>query len=97
MPTFERGLKVIADAGLDENPHRLSRLLLALHKGSGSPPFTVRGIAKHMGVPKSSITRGTNRLLAEGLAARHTDVDDKRSVLISLTAKGSKLAKALAA
>ena len=95
--TFRKGLGLVSDAGLDSHAHRLSRLLLALHDKAGTPPATVRGLAAHLGVPASSVTRGADRLVLEDLAIREEDAKDRRSVFIKLTPRGVSLAKSLAA
>ena len=53
------------------------------------PPHTVRGLADLLNVSKPAITRAVNRLGELGLVKRKTDEDDRRSVLIQRTVKGS--------
>jgi DNA-binding MarR family transcriptional regulator len=53
------------------------------------PPHTVRGLADLLNVSKPAITRAVNRLSELGLVKRKTDEDDRRSVLIQRTVKGS--------
>jgi len=95
--SYSTNLALLTKMGLDTFPHRFGRLMLALHAGAGDPPATVRGLAEHLGIPKASVTRGADRLVLTDLATRVPDPKDKRSVVIALTAKGSKLAKQLAA
>ena len=52
-------------------------------------PHTVRGLAALMKVSKPAITRAVNRLGELGLVRRKTDEDDRRSVLIQRTVRGS--------
>ena len=95
MPTFREGLAIIKEAGHDASLHRLSRLLLALYDGAGDPAGTVRGLAAYLDVQASCVTRGTDRLIAMGLATRATEEHDRRSVLIKLTEQGQALAVVL--
>ena len=53
------------------------------------PPHTVRGLAELLKVSKPAITRAVNRLGELGLVRRKTDADDRRSVLIQRTVRGS--------
>lgn len=53
------------------------------------PPHTVRGLAAALKVSKPAITRAVTRLAEFGLVRRKTDEDDRRSVLIQRTVKGS--------
>lgn len=53
------------------------------------PPHTVRGLAEQLNVTKPVITRAVDRLSELGLVRRKTDPDDRRSVLLQRTVKGS--------
>ena len=53
------------------------------------PPHTVRGLAGLLKVSKPAITRAVNRLSELGLVRRKTDAEDRRSVLIQRTVRGS--------
>jgi len=53
------------------------------------PPHTVRGLSRILKVSKPAITRAVNRLCELGLVRRKVDEDDRRSVLIQRTVKGS--------
>ncbi len=53
------------------------------------PPHTVRGLAAALKVSKPAITRAVTRLGEFGLVRRKTDEEDRRSVLIQRTVKGS--------
>ena len=53
------------------------------------PPHTVRGLAALMKVSKPAITRAVNRLGELQLVRRKTDENDRRSVLIQRTVRGS--------
>ena len=52
-------------------------------------PQTVRGLAASLKVSKPAITRALDRLCSDGLLRRKTDDNDRRSVLIQRTVKGS--------
>lgn len=53
------------------------------------PPHTVRGLADVLNVSKPAITRAVNRLVELELVRRKTDDNDRRSVLIQRTVRGS--------
>ena len=53
------------------------------------PPHTVRGLALTLNVSKPAITRALDRLGEFGLVKRKVDDQDRRSVLIQRTVKGS--------
>ena len=54
-----------------------------------TPPHTVRGLAEQLNVTKPVITRAVDRLSELGMVRRKTDPDDRRSVLLQRTVKGS--------
>lgn len=54
-----------------------------------NPPHTVRGLSNVLQVSKPAITRALDRLSELGLIKRKTDEEDRRSVLIQRTVKGS--------
>jgi len=53
------------------------------------PPHTVRGLSQFLKVSKPAITRAINRLSEFGMVRRKIDDNDRRSVLIQRTVKGS--------
>ncbi|NQU57981.1 MAG: MarR family transcriptional regulator [Rhodospirillales bacterium] len=53
------------------------------------PPHTVRGLADSLKVSKPAITRALDRLSDIGLVRRKPDEQDRRSVLIQRTVRGS--------
>ena len=53
------------------------------------PPHTVRGLALTLNISKPAITRALDRLSDYGLIRRKVDEQDRRSVLIQRTVKGS--------
>ena len=52
-------------------------------------PHTVRGLAELLKVSKPAITRAVNRLTELEMVRRKPDPEDKRSVLIQRTVRGS--------
>ncbi len=53
------------------------------------PPHTVRGMASSLNISKPAVTRAIDRLSDLGLVRRKPDENDRRSVLIQRTVKGS--------
>lgn len=53
------------------------------------PPHTVRGLAALLRISKPAVTRALDRLGILGLARRRRDEQDRRSVLVQRTVKGS--------
>ena len=53
------------------------------------PPHTVRGMAEKLKISKPAITRAVDRLSYLGFVRRKVDEDDRRSVLIQRTVRGS--------
>ena len=72
---------------LPDLTQRQFALLLQVYLGP--PPHTVRGLAQTLNMSKPAVTRAVDRLTTEGFVQRKTDQDDRRSVLIGRTAKGS--------
>ena len=67
------------------------QMAILLIVGLESGPHTVRGLAEQLGVSKPAITRGIDRLEAEGFALRERDRQDLRSVFVQLTDDGRKV------
>jgi len=53
------------------------------------PPHTVRGLAKTLAMSKPAVTRAVDRLEKLEFVRRRTDEQDKRSVLVQRSVKGS--------
>ena len=53
------------------------------------PPHTVRGLAVLLRISKPAVTRAVDRLSDLELVRRKVDTDDRRSVLIDRTVRGS--------
>ncbi|MBL6082353.1 MarR family transcriptional regulator [Belnapia sp. T18] len=58
---------------------------------------TIRGLAKHLNISKSVVTRALDRLEELELACRTTDARDLRSVLVQRTAGGAAMVERLGA
>lgn len=79
-------VRMLQQTGPDLSARQLA-VLLTVYLDEG--PHTVRGLAAHLRVSKPAITRALDRLSADGLLDRETDDNDRRSVLIQRTPKGS--------
>ena len=53
------------------------------------PPHTVRGLAEKLKVSKPAVTRALDRLSGLQLLRRKVDEEDRRSVLVQRTVRGS--------
>ena len=53
------------------------------------PPHTVRGLASILNITKPAVTRAVDRLAELGMLRRKVDENDRRSVLLQRTVKGS--------
>ena len=53
------------------------------------PPHTVRGMAENLKISKPAITRAIDRLSSLEFVRRKVDEDDRRSILIQRTVRGS--------
>ncbi len=53
------------------------------------PPHTVRGLADHLLISKPAVTRALDRLSALGLVRRKPDEQDRRSITVQRTVKGT--------
>ena len=53
------------------------------------PPHTVRGLAQSLRISKPAVTRALDRLGDLAFLRRKVDDDDRRSVLIQRTVRGS--------
>ncbi len=73
-----------------DSPDLTARQMAILTTVYLSPsPHTVRGLALALNIAKPAVTRGLDRLAELGLVRRKPDPDDRRSVLIQRTVKGS--------
>lgn len=53
------------------------------------PPHTVRGMSDLLNVTKPAVTRAVDRLSDLGMLRRKVDPNDRRSILLQRTVKGS--------
>ncbi|MGF1608668.1 MAG: MarR family transcriptional regulator [Kiloniellales bacterium] len=65
------------------------QLTLLLHVYLAQPPHTVRGLAEALAMSKPAVSRALDRLCSLGFLRRATDRDDRRSILVQRTVKGS--------
>ena len=56
---------------------------------------TVRGLASHLNISKSSIRRALNQFEKTGLVHRKIDLRDRRSVSVGRTVRGAAMVKRL--
>jgi len=66
---------------------RQMAIVLRVYMDEG--PHTVRGMAADLGVSKPAITRALDRLQDLGFIRRQKDPEDRRSILVLRTVKGS--------
>jgi DNA-binding MarR family transcriptional regulator len=78
--------ELVRDGEPDFSPRQLLILLTIYME---SPPHTVRGLAKKLGVTKPVITRALDTMGRLDLVARRRDEADRRNVVIRRTAKGA--------
>ncbi|MFN5588735.1 MAG: MarR family transcriptional regulator [Holosporales bacterium] len=80
----------LAESVRDENPDLTARqMAIMLTCYLVSPPHTVRGLAEGLKISKPAVTRALDRLQDYGFIRRKTDEDDRRSILVQRTIKGS--------
>ena len=80
---------IVASVRADAPDLSARQMALLLSVYLTPPPHTVRGLAELMKVSKPAITRAVNRLSELQLVRRKTDDNDRRSVLIQRTVRGS--------
>ena len=76
-----------------EGLNRSQKRTLMLLRRTGSQPMT--GIVQHMNIEKGSMTSVVDTLIEKGLVRRERDANDRRRVIISLTAEGVKTGEEL--
>ena len=80
---------IVKSVRLDARDLSARQMSLLLTVYLTPPPHTVRGLANLLKVSKPAITRAVNRLTGLDMVRRKPDPDDKRSVLIQRTVRGS--------
>src|SRR4029079_15239236 len=63
----------------------------ALRAVADAGPVTFKGLAEHLELDQTTISRTANRLLEDGLVTRETDPDDRRKAWLSITADGDEM------
>ena len=76
----------VRSAGPDLSARQMAILLNVY---LGPPPHTVRGLAASLNVSKPAVTRALDTLSKHGFVRRASDPEDKRSILVQRTVKGS--------
>jgi DNA-binding MarR family transcriptional regulator len=79
-------VETVRSAGPDLSARQLAIVLTVYLT---QPPHTVRGLAVMLRISKPAVTRALDRLGILGLARRRRDEQDRRSVLVQRTVKGS--------
>ncbi len=80
---------IVKSVRLDAPDLTARQMALLLSVYMTPPPHTVRGLADTLKVSKPAITRAIDRLGDMELLRRKTDEEDRRSVLIQRTVRGS--------
>ena len=76
----------VRDAGPDLSARQMAILLQVY---LAPPPHTVRGLSAQLAVSKPAVTRALDTLSKLGFVRRAPDPQDKRSILVQRTVKGS--------
>jgi DNA-binding MarR family transcriptional regulator len=63
----------------------------ALRAVADAGPVTFKGLAEHLELDQTTISRTANRLLEVGLVTRETDPVDRRKAWLSITAEGDEM------
>src|SRR4051794_25241289 len=63
----------------------------ALRAVADQGPVTFKGLAEHLELDQTTISRTANRLLEDGLVTRETDPADRRKAWLSITAEGDEM------
>ena len=79
-------IETVRTAGPDLSARQLAIVLTVYLT---PPPHTVRGLAALLRISKPAVTRALDRLGMLGLARRRRDEQDRRSVLVQRTVRGS--------
>jgi DNA-binding MarR family transcriptional regulator len=81
----------LEEVGMDFAPHHMA-IMKALGDGGESHMSEVGDM---MGIAKAQMTHSVDRLIASGMVARASDIEDRRKVDIRLTAEGRDTVKRL--
>ena len=80
---------IVSSVQIDAPDLSARQMALLLSVYLNPPPHTVRGLSQFLKVSKPAITLAINRLSELGMVRRKIDDNDRRSVLIQRTVKGS--------
>lgn len=80
---------IVSSVRLDAPDLTARQMALLLTVYLTPPPHTVRGLADTLRISKPAVTRAVDRLSDMELVRRKTDEEDRRSVLIQRTVRGS--------
>ena len=80
---------IVASVRIDAPDLSARQMALLLTVYLTPPQHTVRGLAKTMNISKPAVTRAVDRLSELGLVRRKPDENDRRSVHIQRTVRGS--------
>lgn len=82
--------RVLVSSVRDHGPDLSARqLALVLMVYMTPAPHTVRGLASLLNISKPAVTRALDRLGKLGIVRRKVDENDRRSILVQRTVKGS--------
>jgi DNA-binding MarR family transcriptional regulator len=79
-------LELVRDEDIDLSLRQMA-ILLTIYLDT--PPHTVRGLARKLGVTKPVITRALNSMGKLDLVSRRRDEKDRRNVIVQRTVKGA--------
>lgn len=79
-------LELVRDEDIDLSLRQMA-ILLTIYLDT--PPHTVRGLARKLGVTKPVITRALDSMGKLDLVSRRRDDQDRRNVIVQRTVKGA--------
>ncbi|HET8667695.1 MAG TPA: MarR family winged helix-turn-helix transcriptional regulator [Terriglobales bacterium] len=79
-------------AGIEPQQHQLMLVVKGMPEGT---PSTISEIAERLQIQHHSTVELVDRLVARGLVSRKRGSEDRRQVMVQLTAKGEKLLRDL--
>lgn len=96
---FVRGFGLLADdrtpCGTAVSPREAHALMIVLERNRQGNPLRQNDLASALGIDKSNVTRLVQRLERSGRIQQHRSEEDGRARILSLTAKGMRLAEAI--
>ncbi|CAH1662044.1 MAG: winged helix-turn-helix transcriptional regulator [Chelatococcus sp.] len=79
-------LELVRDEDIDLSLRQMA-ILLTIYLDT--PPHTVRGLARKLGVTKPVVTRALDSMGKLDLVSRRRDENDRRNVIVQRTVKGA--------